>query len=156
MTELARENVQSYPRPPALQPVPQRIRVRLGGALAADTTRAVRVLETHHAPSYYLPPEDIHATLRPVPGSSFCEWKSVARCFVHLRTTGTLRLWHYYQAAFDVTENWGTVSLPLTAFKASGSWTQTLPDAKSLISVALAAYGRDHDARIDLRDLGFY
>ena len=81
MIELARENVQSYPRPPALQPVPQRIRVRLGGALAADTTRAVRVLETHHAPSYYLPPEDIHATLRPVPGSSFCEWKSVARYF---------------------------------------------------------------------------
>ena len=61
--------------------MPQRIRVRLGGALAADTTRAVRVLETHHAPSYYLPPEDIHATLRPVPGSSFCEWKSVARYF---------------------------------------------------------------------------
>ena len=78
------------------------------------------------------------------------------RYFVHLRTTGTLRPWHYYQAAFDVTENWGTVSLPLTAFKASGSWTQDLPNPKSLTSVALVAYGRDHDARIDLRDLGFY
>ncbi len=59
MTDLPRENVQSYPRPPALEPVPQRIMIRLGGILVAETTRALRVLETHHAPTYYLPPEDI-------------------------------------------------------------------------------------------------
>jgi len=81
MTEISRENVQSYPRPPALEPVPQRITIRLGGVVVADTTRALRVLETHHAPSYYLPPEDIQATLRPAPGSSLCEWKGVARYF---------------------------------------------------------------------------
>ena len=81
MTALARENVQSYPRPPALEPVPQRITIRLGAALVADTTRALRVLETHHAPTYYLPPGDILATLRAVQGSSFCEWKGVARYF---------------------------------------------------------------------------
>jgi len=81
MTDLVRENVQSYPRPPALEPVPQRIMGRLGGGLVAETTRALRVLETHHAPSYYLPPEDVHATLRPVSGSSFCEWIGVARYF---------------------------------------------------------------------------
>jgi uncharacterized protein (DUF427 family) len=81
MTDLPRESVQSYPRPPALEPVPLRITIRLGGTLVAQTTRALRVLETHHAPSYYLPPEDIHASLRPVQGSSFCEWKGVARYF---------------------------------------------------------------------------
>ena len=81
MTESPRENVQSYPRPPALEPVPHRITIRLGGVLVADTTRALRVLETHHAPTYYLPPEDIAATLRPVQGSSYCEWKGVARYF---------------------------------------------------------------------------
>lgn len=81
MTNLARENVQSYPRPPALEPVAQRIVLRLGGALVAETTRALRVLETHHAPTYYLPLQDIHATLTPVQGSSFCEWKGVARYF---------------------------------------------------------------------------
>ena len=81
MTDLPRENVQSFPRPPALEPVPQTITIRLGGVLVAQTTRALRVLETHHAPSYYLPPSDILATLRPVPGSSFCEWKGVARYF---------------------------------------------------------------------------
>lgn len=79
MTELLRENVQSYPRPPALEPVPQLIRIVLGGVVVAQTTRALRVLETHHAPSYYLPPQDILGVLRPVQGSSFCEWKGVAR-----------------------------------------------------------------------------
>lgn len=81
MTDLPREDVQSYPRPPALEPVPQRIIIRLGGILVADTTRALRVLETHHAPSYYLPSEDIHAILRPTRGSSLCEWKGMARYY---------------------------------------------------------------------------
>jgi uncharacterized protein (DUF427 family) len=61
--------------------VPQRIIIRQYGVLVAQTTRALRVLETHHAPTYYLPPEDINATLRPVQGSSFCEWKGAARYF---------------------------------------------------------------------------
>lgn len=77
MTDMPRENVQSYPRPPALEPVPQPIEIRLGGELVALTVRALRVLETHHAPTYYLPPEDIYATLLPAAGSSFCEWKGL-------------------------------------------------------------------------------
>jgi uncharacterized protein (DUF427 family) len=81
MTELKRENVQDYPRPPALEPVPQRIVIRLGGMLVADSLDALRVLETHHAPAYYVPPRDVHATLRPAAGSSICEWKGVARYF---------------------------------------------------------------------------
>jgi len=81
MTEIPRENVQSYPRPPALELVPQRITIRHGGVIVIETTRALRVLETHPAPSYYLPPEDIQASLRPMQGSSFCEWKGVARYF---------------------------------------------------------------------------
>ena len=81
MNGLSRENVQSYPRPPVMEPVPHHIRIRLGGVLVAETTRALRVLETHHAPTYYLPPQDITAILRPVPGNSFCEWKGEARYF---------------------------------------------------------------------------
>jgi uncharacterized protein (DUF427 family) len=79
MTGAPRENVQSYPRPPALEPVAQRVRACLGGAVVADSSRALRVLETHHAPAYYIPPEDVTAELRPAAGSSFCEWKGVAR-----------------------------------------------------------------------------
>lgn len=88
MSGPARENVQDYPRPPALQPVPQRLIVRLGGAVVAESVRALRVLETHHAPTYYIPREDVQAVLEPVQGSSFCEWKGVARYF-DVRSGGT-------------------------------------------------------------------
>ena len=81
MTELVREDVQSYPRPPALEPVPQRIIVRHAGTVVADTIAALRVLETHHAPSYYLPRTAVLAGLKAAAGSSFCEWKGHARYF---------------------------------------------------------------------------
>ena len=41
--------------------------------------------------------------------------------FVHLRTSGTLLPWQYYQAKFSVTENWSEVRLPMAAFTASGA-----------------------------------
>ena len=44
------ERVWDYPRPPALVPCERRVRMRLGGVEIADSTRALRVLETsHHA-----------------------------------------------------------------------------------------------------------
>ena len=80
--ELTLENVQDYPRPPALEPVPQRLRVELGGQVIAETTRGLRVLETHHAPTYYLPLADVaEGVLTPAGGRSFCEWKGVAQYY---------------------------------------------------------------------------
>jgi uncharacterized protein (DUF427 family) len=74
------ENVADYPRPPALERVPWRIRVDFGGIAIADTTRALRVLETFGAPVYYIPPADIRMDLvAPEQRSSFCEWKGIAR-----------------------------------------------------------------------------
>lgn len=79
---LRPENVQDYPRPPALEPAGVEIVVRLGGEEIARTDRALRVLETHHAPTYYLPMEDVApGALRPAEGSSFCEWKGRAAYF---------------------------------------------------------------------------
>ncbi len=78
------------------------------------------------------------------------------RYFVHLRTDGTLLPWQYYQAGFDVTESWSEVRLPLDAFAASGALLRSVPAPGSLTSVAVVAYGRDHDARIDVREVGFY
>lgn len=78
---LPPENVQEYPRPPALERVPQRIRIWFGGELIADSSHAWRVLETHHAPTYYLPLEAISAKLLPVGRGSLCEWKGQAHYF---------------------------------------------------------------------------
>jgi len=78
------------------------------------------------------------------------------RYFVHLRTGGTLLPWQYYQAGFDVTENWAEVRLPLDAFVASGALLRKVPLAGRMSSLAVVAYGRDYDARIDVREVGFY
>jgi uncharacterized protein (DUF427 family) len=73
------ESVWDYPRPPRVEPVAERIRVVLDGITIADTTRALRVLETSHPPVYYLPPEDVRLDLlRPSHRRSVCEWKGDA------------------------------------------------------------------------------
>jgi uncharacterized protein (DUF427 family) len=73
------ENVWNYPRPPALAPCARRVRIELGGMVIADSMRALRVLETSHPPTIYLPRGDVVAgVLRPASGGSFCEWKGRA------------------------------------------------------------------------------
>jgi len=74
------ESVWDFPRPPAVETVSQRIRVVLSGVTVADSTAALRVLETSHPPNYYLPPGDVDAD-RLVAGDrrSFCEFKGLAR-----------------------------------------------------------------------------
>ena len=76
--------------------------------------------------------------------------------FVHLRTSGTVLPWQYYQAGFEVTQEWGEVRLPFDIFKPSGRLLRATPRPKSLKSIAIVAYGRDHEAEIDVREVGFY
>ncbi|GAB5448058.1 MAG: DUF427 domain-containing protein [Gymnodinialimonas sp.] len=78
-TVLAVESVQDYPRPPALEPVAQRLRAVFKGVPVADSEAGLRVLETHHAPTYYIPPADVlGSALVPVAHETFCEWKGRA------------------------------------------------------------------------------
>ena len=80
ISDLLQENVQDYPRPPALEAVTQVLRVVLGGMTIAETRAGFRVLETHHAPTYYFPPQDVAAgVLTAAQGTSYCEWKGAAR-----------------------------------------------------------------------------
>ncbi|KMO39264.1 DUF427 domain-containing protein [Methylobacterium aquaticum] len=76
------ESVWDYPRPPRLEPVPERLRVVFDGITIADTIRGWRVLETSHPPTYYLHPDDIRpGALVPAGGGSVCEWKGRAQYF---------------------------------------------------------------------------
>jgi len=73
------ESVWDYPRPPAIDPTSARIRVVHGGRTVADTTRAIRILETSQPPGIYVPPDDVDlALLRPSELRTFCEWKGLA------------------------------------------------------------------------------
>ena len=60
-------------------PLPRWVVVVLGGVAVCDTRRALRLLETSHPPSWYLPVADwLPGALRPADGTSVCEWKGVA------------------------------------------------------------------------------
>jgi uncharacterized protein (DUF427 family) len=73
-------SVWDFPRPPALAPDTREVVVTWGGLEVARTRRAIRVLETAHPPSFYLPWSDVaRHLLQPAPGGSYCEWKGPAR-----------------------------------------------------------------------------
>ena len=57
------ERVWGYPRPPAVVPCERVVRVELGGEVIAESGRALRVLETSHPPTIYVPPADVRAEL---------------------------------------------------------------------------------------------
>ena len=80
--EPGQESVWDYPRPPRVEPTDELVEVVLGGEVVARTTEALRVLETSHPPTYYLPrSEYADGVLQPTGGASFCEWKGHAAYF---------------------------------------------------------------------------
>lgn len=76
------EYVEDYPRPPAIEPCDDPIRIEFAGKVIAETEDAFRVLETFHAPTYYLPMDAFTVdVLVQAEGSSLCEWKGAASYF---------------------------------------------------------------------------
>jgi uncharacterized protein (DUF427 family) len=62
-----------------LEPSADRVRVRALGEVVADTTRALIVRETRHAPVVYLPLEDVRRELiEPTAHTTFCPFKGEA------------------------------------------------------------------------------
>ena len=76
------ESVWDYPRPPLVTTVPDRASVHLGGQVIAASDRALRILETAGAPTYFFSPEDVvQRHLRATDEISICEWKGAAVYF---------------------------------------------------------------------------
>jgi uncharacterized protein (DUF427 family) len=74
------ENVWDYPRPPRVEPLARRVRIELAGRELANSVQALRVLETSHPPTIYIPPQDIRMEWL-VPSASrptWCEFKGRA------------------------------------------------------------------------------
>lgn len=80
--KAAIESVWDYPRPPRVEPVATHITVTHQNLTLVSTNDSVRVLETSHPPTYYLPISDFtDGVLVPVDGNTFCEFKGVASYF---------------------------------------------------------------------------
>ena len=95
------ESVWDYPRPPIVVPASGRVFIEFDGEIVADTRRSLRVLETSHPPVYYIPDEAIApGLLRPVPGTTWCEFKGTASYFDVASPSGRLvsrAAWHFPQ-----------------------------------------------------------
>ncbi len=75
------ESVWDYPRPPRVEPTDEHVVVEHAGHRVLDTRRALRVLETSHPPTYYVPRSDIaDGVLEPARSArrSICEFKGEA------------------------------------------------------------------------------
>ena len=73
------ESVWDYPRPPVIDAVVEPVRAQFADRVIASSTKAVRVLETAGAPTYYIAPDDVRLdVLRDREGFSICEWKGAA------------------------------------------------------------------------------
>ena len=79
MTDRRPESVWDYPRPPRAEPSDEHVVLVHAGSVVAETTSSVRVLETSHPPTYYLPRDAFaDGVLRPVERTTWCEWKGRA------------------------------------------------------------------------------
>ena len=85
------ESVWDYPRPPRAERVHRRARIVHGGTLVLDTGDVVRVLETSHPPTYYLPRSEFRVPLLPASRLTMCEWKGEAY-YVDLEVPGVAPL----------------------------------------------------------------
>ena len=75
----ALESVWDYPRPPRVEVTDELLVVEFAGVRLAETRCAVRVLETSHPPTYYIPPEHVaRQYLVSEPRRTWCEWKGQA------------------------------------------------------------------------------
>ncbi|KAK4092236.1 hypothetical protein Purlil1_3489 [Purpureocillium lilacinum] len=122
MASKVKLNVQSFPRPPALQKISRDIRITFRGDTIAQTQDAYWVLETHHPPSgfpvmtpisfgrallflqplmgtaYYLPRTSVKLGLTPTGRRTGCEWKGTATYYEAKLGDGTTvanRIWTY-------------------------------------------------------------
>jgi uncharacterized protein (DUF427 family) len=76
------ESVWDYPRPPAAETSPRRVRVVVDHVTVVDTCDAVRVLETSHPPTWYVPAAAFTAvTLEATARRTVCEYKGEATYF---------------------------------------------------------------------------
>lgn len=80
--EQNKESVWDYPRPPRVEPTNRLIRVVHNRETIAETRRALRLLETSHPPTYYIPEADVNMKLLiPNDDHTVCEYKGLASYF---------------------------------------------------------------------------
>jgi len=76
--------------------------------------------------------------------------------YIHLRTSRMIFPWQYYQIGFNVDNGFKEFILPLSQFKTSGLFLAKTPKAKNITSIAIVAFGKDHNAELDVSSISIY
>jgi uncharacterized protein (DUF427 family) len=84
------ESVWDYTRPPRVERATRAARVEFAGVVVAESSAALRVLETSSPPVYYFASDDVRLdALVASDVTTLCEWKGVAR-YASLRVDSRL------------------------------------------------------------------
>lgn len=76
--------------------------------------------------------------------------------FLHIRTKWTVLPWQLYQAKFETSNAWQEIRVPFAAFAPYGKLLGQSFKLEDVRSVAVVAFGRDHDADLSVRAIGVY
>ena len=76
--------------------------------------------------------------------------------YLHLRTKWTVLPWQLYQAKFETSATWQEVRIPFEAFAPYGKLLRQSFKISDVRSIAIVAFGRDHNADLSVRAIGVY
>ena len=76
--------------------------------------------------------------------------------FLHIRTTGTILPWQYYQAPFEVTQDWKKIKIAYDIFERSGIMLSKKVKPKKITSIAIVAFGFEQEVLIDVNNIYCY
>ena len=76
--------------------------------------------------------------------------------YIFIRTTSTLLPWQFYNASFKTSKSWRVVKINLEAFQPSSGFLRKTINSSSIKSIGIVAYGRDHEAKIDVSEIYFF
>lgn len=76
--------------------------------------------------------------------------------YIHLRTSGSFRPWQYYYAEFETKSEWAEVWLPFKNFTPSARGMRKSLNPRSIYTLGVVAYGRDHLADLWVDEISFY
>ena len=80
--------------------------------------------------------------------------------YIHLNTNETIFLPQqyrfYFQASFPTSKNWSGVKIPFSTFKRSSTQISKYLSGKNRKTIGLLAYGRNHNALLEVKYLSFY
>jgi len=76
--------------------------------------------------------------------------------YIHLRTSGSMLPWHYYQQEFKAPNKWIEIKLPFSDFEPSSLMLRKKLDVGGIKTLGVVANGKDYEADIWLAEVDFY